>query len=242
LHTKSRLCTFHDGREGNLPAGPFHLLFRVKEATMKHAIVLSLILLAGCTVTRPPGSPDAPELISMSPLPVFSSHNLLGDIALDVVFHVHSDGRIINVKFTHSSGDAAWDELAIDSMKHWRFTPISTNDTDEIVVIRSRVIVRMEIPAVMSLGLLAVSTAAEADTLYAQLKRGAEFATLANSVRWDSPLRRGRYTGPVDVGIYPQHVRNRLRKLGVNEITEPIRLGAEYIIYRRLADTRALPQ
>jgi TonB family protein len=212
-------------------------LFRVKEASMKHAIILSLMLLAGCSIVQaPPVRPNAPELVSMSPLPVYASHALLGDMVLDAVFHVKPDGTIVGVDLVRASGDPGWDRAAVDSMMHWRFTPITFGDPGDTLIVRSRVIVRLENPAVMSLGLLALASRAEADSMHALLLRGASFDSLAASSRWDNGQKRGLFTGPLDIGRYPQHVRAALRRLAVDDITEPLRLGAEYVIMKRLAD------
>jgi len=42
-----------------------------------------------------------------------------------------------------------------------------------------------------------------------------------------------KFLGTIDIVMYPKHVRDELRKLDVNEITRPLRLGADYIIYKR---------
>jgi len=178
----------------------------------------------------------------MSPLPVYAAHAFLGDMILDAVFRVQTDGTIIGVDLVRASGDPAWDQAAVDSMMHWRFTPIPYVDPGETLLVRSRVIVRLENPSVMSLGMLVLTTQAEADSMYALLLRGASFDSLAASVRWNNGEKRGRSTGSIDIGRYPQHVRAELRRLSVNEFTEPLRLGAEYVIWKRLSDAPELPQ
>jgi TonB family protein len=203
---------------------------------MKLLIVLSLALLAGCTTTRYlPATLPAPDLITVSSLPGFTSGLQFGVVQVEVIFEVRRDGTITGIRMLHSSGDPDWDRLALETMQHWRFVQIPSLDDTSTLAVRTRVSVRPEEQISLPLGSLVVSTLAEAEILSALLESGASFDSLAATARWDSPGKRGKYLGFTDVGVYPYHIRQELRYLRTGKITPPIRLGTEYVIFKRLA-------
>ena len=203
---------------------------------MNRLIVLSLVLLAGCASARytPPTTP-APELITMSSLPACATGSLTGDIQIEVIFEVRSDGSIAGARMLRSSGDPVWDRAALETMKQWRFSPVLTLADSSTLAVRTRVIVHPEQRIEVPLGSLVVPTQAEAEALYEVLMSGASFDSLAGTARWDSEERRGRHLGITDIGRYPHHIRNVLRGLRPGRITPPLRLGAEYVIFKRYA-------
>lgn len=203
---------------------------------MNRLIVLALVLLAGCASARhtPPTTP-APELISMSSLPGCVTGSLTGDIQIEVIFEVRSDGSIAGARMFRTSGDPVWDRAALETMKQWHFAPVPSLTDSSTLAVRTRVIVHPEERISLPLGSLVVTTRAEADALYAVLKSGASFDSLAATTRWDSSERRGKYLGLTDIGRYPHHIRNELRSLRPGKITPPLRLGSEYVIFKRYA-------
>ena len=49
----------------------------------------------------------------------------------------------------------------------------------------------------------------------------------------DAAHLMGKITGEVDIARYPKRVRDALRKLGINQITHPLRIGAKFTIFKR---------
>ena len=203
---------------------------------MKRLIVLSLVLFAGCASARftSPTTP-APELIVMSSLPAGTMGSLTGEVQIEVIFEVRRDGNIAAARMVHSSGDPLWDHAAMETMMHWRFAAIPSLDDSSTIAVRTHVIVHPEEPVSLPLGSLVVSTEAEADSLFVLLRSGASFDSLAGTLRWDSAEKRGRYLGITDIERYPQPIRSALRTLRANKITPPLRLGSEYLIFKRYA-------
>lgn len=201
---------------------------------MKRLIVLSLVLLTGCTAAREtPRTIPAPELITVSSLPGCTSGSLTGEIQIDVVFEVARDGNIMGIRLIHTSGDPIWDRCAVEVMKQWRFAPVPFLDDSSTLAVRTHVNVRPEEPVAVPLGSLSVSTLAEAEMLHTLLRSGASFDSLAATARWDSPEKRGRNLGVTDIGTFPYHIRQELRALRAGKTTSPLRLGPAYVIFKR---------
>jgi TonB family protein len=203
---------------------------------MKRLIVLSFFLLSGC-IPPPYIAPpiDVPQLISMSSLPVCQTRASAVEIRIEVIFRVRGDGSIADARVVQSSGDPDWDAAAAQTMKKWRFTPVASLDDSLTLSVRSRVIVRPEEEISFLLGALVVTTQEEADSLSEMLEAGASFDSLAQSVRWDAPVKRGRYLGVTETGNFPYHIRSKIRALRPEGVTHPLRLGSEFVIYKRMA-------
>jgi TonB family protein len=206
----------------------------VKEVTMKRLIILSLVLLAGCAPARLVSTaPTAPELISVSSLPYFTSGSLYSPIQIEVIFEVRRDGAIAGIRMIHSSGDPDWDRVALETMARWHFAEIASLNDSSTMAVRTRVNVRPEEQLSLPLGSLVAGSFAEAESLCTMLRAGASFDSLASTPRWDSPGKRGSYLGLTDVGTFPYHIRQELRCLRCGNVTPPLRLGSEYVIFKR---------
>ncbi len=203
---------------------------------MKRLIVLSLVLLAGCASARyTPATTPAPELIDMSSLPGCSIGSSMGEIQVEVIFEVRRDGSIAGARMLHSSGDPVWDRSALECMKRWHFAEVPSLEDSATLAVKTRVIVHPEERIELVLGSLVVSTEAEALELHRLLKAGASFDSLAATPRWDAPGKRGGPLGLRDIGRYPHHIRQELRALRAGRVTPPLRLGSEYMIFKRYA-------
>lgn len=203
---------------------------------MKHLLlplfILSLILI-GCATTKPVPPSDQPELIGMTSLPTISANYSMSGLKLNVMFQVRNDGSVSEVNLMKSSGDPDWDRAAIDSMKLWHFTPSQTDKPAAERWIRNTIILQVQEPMVLTLGELKAGSQQEADSLYALLQNGSNFETLSKQIAPGSADPRGKFIGAVDIARYPKHVRDALRKLAINQITPPLRIGTQYLIYKR---------
>jgi TonB family protein len=190
------------------------------------------MMLAGCGVTQQIPF-EQPELISMSALPPAPAHSYVNQLKLNVLFRVLKDGTVTDVRILGTSGESKWDAAAIDSMKQWRFATAFDDTSTAGRWIRYTLVVGIQEPMVMNLGELVLSTQAEADSLYHLLETGIAFDTLARHVRKGSADEAGRYLGMIDIARYPGHVRDELRTLAESNFTHPIRVGHNYVIYKR---------
>jgi TonB family protein len=201
---------------------------------MKNIIVIMLILFAGCCGGRQTVIPeDTPDVISMTSLPPQGAGLHDVPLRLNVYFHLLTDGSVADVNLQSTSGDPVWDAAAIDSMKQWRFTPLAPGSPSGGRWIRRTILVQIQEPIVLTLGELVVDSKEEADSLYAQLRRGVNFFTLAKRTEEGETTEIGRFIGDVDIARFPEQVRSEVRKLRVNSFTQPIRVGNMYVIYQR---------
>jgi TonB family protein len=194
-------------------------------------IVLTLI---GCaTSSQTPSPSEQPEIVNMTSLPPVAPNFPTNGLKLNILFHVKGDGSVTEAKMLGSSGDPAWDRAAVDSMKLWRFTPKPLDGSSTGQWIRNTIILQLQELTVLTLGELAVGNQQGADSLYSLLQNGSDFDALMKQIGQGSSASFGRYIGAVDIARYPKHVRDALRKLGVNDFTRPIRIGSKYTIYKR---------
>jgi TonB family protein len=194
---------------------------------MKNTVLLLpalVLMLAGCSATQQAETPSPTlELVSMTPLPPLKSIPLLGGVKMNLLLHVRQDGTVEYAKLLDPTGDEEWDSLAIQSIRQWHFAPPHREGTPSDVWVRQLVVVQIQKPIIMTLAELAVPTRQEADSLYALLEKGAP----PESIFKQSPKT-------VDIAIYPARVRDALKKLRENELTQPVRVGDTYRIYKRL--------
>ena len=197
---------------------------------MKYVAAVLFASLIGCATSEETTTPDNwPEVISMASLPPLAQREL----KLKVLFLVLDDGSVADVKIRGTSGDLHWDTLATESMKQWRFTPAVHDSSPNGHWIQERILVEAETPVVITLGQIVASSMEQADSLYSLLKAGADFDSLAGLSSTGSSGKRGKFLGTIDIVQYPKHIRDELRKLSFNDMTHPLRLGADYIIYKR---------
>ncbi len=201
---------------------------------MHYLLFLLFFLIWGCT--PPPErveTPAVPAVISMSPLPPLKEISQVVIPELSVIFLIRKDGTVEEVKLLSSSGDPKWDSAATDSLRNWRFT----SPPDDIAVngrwIRYRIRIEIKEPTFLNLAEIVAFSKEEADSLYLLLREGTDFIILARQIREGTTTEFGKDLGTVNIARYPEHVRNQLRKLRVNQYTRPIEVGDTYVIFKR---------
>ncbi|MGA9118321.1 MAG: TonB family protein [Bacteroidota bacterium] len=200
---------------------------------MKRLLLLFLVPLFGCVTTQPPDfSRDQPELVTMAPLPPFTSTIPLDGLRISVILHVMEDGSVGEARMIKSSGMSDWDTLALQSIKKWRFVAARKDGAPAATWLRQAIVVQVQEPIIQYLGELVVKRQMEADSLYALLTDGVKFETLATESHATSRDHCG-YLGAVNIAIFPKHIRDVLKKLAIGDVTRPIRVGEEYVIYKR---------
>jgi len=201
---------------------------------MKRLIPFLFVLFTGCAATQPSDIPaDQPEIISMASLPPIISPVPMGRLKLNVLLHVVEDGTVAEVILLRSGGSPEWDSLAVRSMKQWRFTAPRSDGVPVNLWIRKVVVVQIRDRIVRNLGKLVSATRQEADSLYSLISSGTEFDSLARLTLGTVSDERSGYLGPVDLAVFPQHVREVLQMLREDEVTPPLRVGDKFVIYKR---------
>jgi TonB family protein len=193
---------------------------------MKQTVTITLtalIFLAGCGVSRQTEEmPEQLEFITLTQLPPLTLDKNLFGLKMNLLLHVKQDGTIDNARMMGSSGDPVWDSLALQSVRQWRCAPPLRDGVPAEVWARQLVIVQVQTPMLMTIGQLTVPTREAADSLYGLVSKGVEFDHL-----FVPDLKT------IDVNIYPGRVREQLKRLKENETTPPLRLGSQYLIFKR---------
>ncbi len=197
-------------------------------------LILLVFLLAGCSAIPPSEAPvEVPELVSSTSLPPVPYVVPGEGMKFTVMIHVMSNGTVGEVKVLQSDAVPAWDSLALDSIKNWRFIAGRRDGTPVDVWIRQPLVVQIRNPIFRTLAEIACVNEREADSLYALLVLGADFDSLLRQ----SPRARGdrdAFVGSVDISVYPALLRNELLGLKEGEISRPFRHGSRFVIFRRL--------
>lgn len=198
------------------------------------AALIPLLVLAGCAAPHQTAAPDShTELIRLTPLPPLTSHAMAFGVKLSVVFNVLPDGSTKGVSLLQSSGDPDWDSMAVDSLSQWRFTPLTGEKEQSERWIRYGVVVQVQEPIVMRLAEMIVPNRRKADSLSALLKGGADYDSLAVQALTGGAGGSWRPPESVNIARYPSRVRETLNTLRPDEITEPVRIGLDYVIFKR---------
>ncbi len=200
---------------------------------MKYLVAVLVFLLVGCGTTQMTETPrDQPEVISMAPLPPYPSSVPLAGLRFTVMLHVMEDGTVGEASMVGTSGALDWDSLALQSIRQWKFQPAKQNGKSVASWLRQAVVVQIQEPIVLYLGEIVLPRQESADSLYTLLTNGMSFEALAmQSVA--ASHDHGGYLGAVDIAVFPKAVRDRLKVLRIGDITPPIRLGSDFVIYKR---------
>jgi len=199
-----------------------------------------LLLLSGCTAPPTEIRIDRyPLLITSSPLPPPPGWYQRNELVLEVRLYVAADGSVRELSWIESSNDREWDAKAEQAILTWKYAPAMEGGKPVGLWVRNTVRVRFEEPVVFPLAEIVCPTKELADSVYVQLRAGAEFETLAKAVSIGPERSAGGYRGMTNIGTFPTAVRDVLRELREGEITKPLPLGEWFVIYRRIAVRKA---
>jgi TonB family protein len=177
---------------------------------------------------------SVPKLLIQSPLPPFSETLTQPVFELETVMFIQEDGSVGKTRMLKGSGDAAWDSLALASMKQWRFTPARMDNKPVGSWFHMQSTLRYANPLHMNLAEILCTTAEEADSIYDAVDKGQNFNELAMKYSVDPSREMSGMLGDVDINMYPENIRKSLSKLIVNDYTKPIQYGDLYAIFKRL--------
>lgn len=162
---------------------------------------------------------------------------------LDTRMLIGTDGSVLAVHLENSSGDPAWDSLAVRRIKLWKFSPATMSGTPVRLWIKQRIVIKTEAPLIIALAELVVNDKALADSLYAVLSANGgskQFDSLV-SLFSVSPSRAQRGNiGERDIHRYPSSAQPYLEHLSVNEFTPPLQIGNQFVIFKRVIAERQL--
>ena len=144
------------------------------------------------------------------------------------------DGTVGKTRMLKGSGDAAWDSLAVLSLKQWRFTPARVDNKPVGSWFHMQSTIRYADAQFMSLAEILCTSAEEADSVYREIEQGKNFNELAMKYSVDPSREMSGMLGEVNINLFPENIRKPLSKLVIDGYTKPIKYGDLYAIFKRL--------
>jgi hypothetical protein len=201
--------------------------------SMKFMFFIALIVVIGCSSQRNNFDQSVPYPVKMALFPALAEAPKK-DFSLTVLFYLNQDGNVLDVALAGDGISPEWDAAAIDSMRKWVFSKPSQIDNQEGIWVRRTVKVQFEDTVIMNLVSVSIPNESVADSVYATLTYRSKLEEL-----FEDPTKHAfpyTYSAVYDqnLGVYPDHVRNELKKLRIFNYTKPIKLDSYYVIYQRL--------
>ncbi|MDP4175590.1 MAG: energy transducer TonB [Bacteroidota bacterium] len=206
---------------------------------MKAIILLFCIgLIVGCSSTiQEDSSITRPELLERYPLPSIPSKVDIIRFTLDMRILIDEHGVVRNVLLQNSIGDEAWDKLATGSIMKWKFTPALYDGKPYKVWVRQQVSIKLDEPVYMTLAEIMCDSYEDASRVVEALDKGKDFGELASQVSiGPSKVKKG-VLGKVDIHCYSDEIASALKRLKVDEHSDPLHYGQKFVIFKRISET-----
>lgn len=197
--------------------------------------LLFTLFYAGCAMFGQANSDIVPPtLIQKTPLPSPPMTASRSDLALRIQMVIGKEGNVLNAQLENSSGDAEWDSAAVKSILLWKYSPATLNGKPIQLRIFQLAHVVSASPLMMNISEIVLARRSLADSVYANLRNGSDFDSLARMYSISTTASRGGIIGMVDVHMFGEEIQDELQQLEADQFTMPLQVGRNFIIYRRL--------
>ena len=208
-----------------------------REVDAMKFIVLAVLFLYGCAAFElPEATYSLPEVTYQSPLPQWPFHTETVSFNLTFKIHIAADGTVNDAIIESPTGSKEWDSLALEQVRKWRYSPALMNGRPTALWLRQTIRVNFDKPVLMAIADLTCPDRETADSLYALLKKGAPFDSLARLYSISDSRSRGGVVGEMDIHTLPVHISREIAVLHPGEISKPLKLGRTFVIYKRLGN------
>lgn len=195
---------------------------------------LGLCCLLGCSSSQQAVDDSIPQLLMRTPLPPVPATVVSTHFEMDMVLYILDDGTVEHVKLRKASGDPDWDSAAVASILKWRFSPARIDDNPISTWYRIKTTVRYANPRYCCLAEIVCSTSEKADSVYAALVRGEDFAVLAQKYSVAPSKEKNGMLGEIDVNLFPESICKVLRGLDKGDFSKPVKHGDKYVIFKKI--------
>lgn len=173
-----------------------------------------------------------PEILEKYPLPPIPEYISGGDLTLYTKMLIEKDGSVSNVILLYKSGNDSWDNAVKSSLRKWKYSPVIFNGVPIRLWISQAIRIQIAEPVYRTLSQIVCNSYSDADTVYAVLKRGGDFWSLAQKYSVaDSKSEMGKL-GSVDIQMYPEKIQREILKLGKGDFTLPLEYGRRFVIFK----------
>ncbi|KAF0152184.1 MAG: hypothetical protein FD143_1281 [Ignavibacteria bacterium] len=202
---------------------------------MKKLIVYCcLVFIFGCTANQTSQKhSNLPILLEHSELPQIPRKLVNPDFRLVVKMLVDEKGKVARAALINGSGDSYWDSLACLSIKKWKYEPASIDNQPVNIWLIQKIKLQYEEPHYIILSHILCDSYDTALAVLSKLNKGGDFGELAQKYSCDSSELTNGFLGKKDVLLYPQSINRILKRLAVDEYTQPLKYGNRYVIFKR---------
>jgi TonB family protein len=202
-------------------------------------LVFLLLLASGCRSTQlQEETVTPPQLLFQVPLPPWPYAVPSQPQKLELMILIDTSGAVLDARLPQSSGVREWDEESLRRVRQWRFTPPLERGQPVARWVHLSVRVHFEEPLFMPLAELVCQDRSLADSLSALLESGESPEQLVGTFSKLGTRLDYRLLGTVNVRSFPSYIQQQLLRLGEEQCTPPLPRGREYVIFKRLRQTR----
>lgn len=193
---------------------------------------MSAFLLTGCAVVQQGTVPEIlPFLVDQEPLPSLSPMIHRAELKLDAKLLIGIDGSVVRVELLTPTDDPTWNAEAEKRIMKWKFSPARWRGRVVPVWIQQSLRIHFMDLLLMALAEIVCTESSQADSVYALLNAGTSVEAIGQLTS-----AKIRSMGMKDVRRYPVFVQKQLVPLRVNEVTRPVRIGEQYVVFKRLQE------
>jgi len=201
----------------------------------KLAVLLCLIFTFGCSSVKYDNKISSmPVLLERTELPTIPQDVTSSEFYLSVKMMVNEKGEVAKVVLLNGLGIPEWDSSAVKSIKRWKYEPAKVDGTPVNLWLVQKVKVQVETPLYFSLSEIVCDSFDQAEFIMSKLKEGEDFGELALQYSKDTSKSRNGYIGKKDINLYPVNISRVLRNLSINQHTQPLKIGKQYVIFKRM--------
>ena len=199
-------------------------------------LIVPLALFSACSSTEQITDLTLPQLLYQHPLPPFPKQIFSVPLRIDLEIYVAKNGSVEDARVLAGSGSTAWDSATAVSIRQWKYTPARNGEKPISIWLHQTAIVTFSDPKYLSLAEILCSSSEDADSAYAMLEQGVEFADIVMRYSVADSRDRNGLIGTVNIQVFPEPVKKILARLESSQFTKPTRFGEHYAIFKRLKD------
>jgi TonB family protein len=203
----------------------------------QNIFIIFLFLIASCSFPEQELIVDVhPQLIEQYPLPRLPYPLKDPEFKLFTRLLLSEKGEVLSAKLINSSWDSDWDSAAIKQLMKWRFSPAIYDGNPITIWIKQPVLIKSYQNVEFYLAELVCNDKGAIDSIYVLLKGGESFENLAEKFSTSKSKENRGILGKIDIRSLQYFIQNEVRKLAVNSITPPIKVGSQFYIYKRIRE------
>jgi len=201
----------------------------------KLAFLLCFLFLFGCSsVTHDTKLTNIPKLLEATALPTIPQLVKNTEFYVSVKMFVNEKGEVVKAQLLNGLGIPEWDSTALIAIKKWKYEPARVDGTPVSLWLVQKVKVQIEVPFYLPLSEIVCDSYDQAEFVMSKLREGEDFGELALKYSKDTSKSRNGYIGKKDINLYPPNVSRVLRNLSIDQYTQPLQIGKQFVIFKRM--------